>query len=315
MQWSFQAEADKQKWTEKVRPPPSFFKSVNDQWMCAHRSDTHIQSRLLMTPLVFPSTHWPNYLNQIRIRPLNSQSPFWFFFMVIQHTGEMSSLCYPTQCHRNMPRPCNTTQIPLLWYPAPTISQEVFFLSFAFWFPKVCQDQQIPQTSVPCQPPIQHPLLSPLSHPCLLVHMQRKEASPLWQQQNTTLQKRCAPLTVTIKKGVDRIRAGDDDLRGRDVQKEARREKKGLSLLCLLFFLHTFFFIFPGFIKPHLTHVWLGWRLSPQRVGSPFLHCMPLLHGALSFSRQFTFQNRRRADQTRSLTMRPFISGSRGMQR
>lgn len=92
-------------------------------------------------------------------------------------------------------------------------------------------------------PSIQHPLRSAPSHPipCLLVHMQRKEASPLWQQQNTTLQKRCAPLTVTIKKGVDRIRAGDDDLRGRDVQKEARREEKGLSFLCLHFF---FFFSF-----------------------------------------------------------------------
>lgn len=91
-------------------------------------------------------------------------------------------------------------------------------------------------------------------HPCLLLHMQRKEASPLWQQQNTTLQKRCAPLTVTIKKGVDRIRAEDDDLRGRDVQKEARREEKRAFFPLSLFFSYLFF-IFSGFIKPHLTHV------------------------------------------------------------
>lgn len=157
-------------------------------------------------------------------------------------------------------------QIPLLRYMLPLFLEKRSPPSFGFLFPKVCQDQQIPQASVlclavPCQPPPPlHP--TPAPHPptpCLLVHMQRKEASPLWQQQNTTLQKRCAPLTVTIKKGVDRIRAGDDDLRGRDVQKDARREEKGLSFLCLLFFFHTFFFffffIFPGFIKPHLTHV------------------------------------------------------------
>lgn len=103
-------------------------------------------------------------------------------------------------------------------------------------------------------PSIQHPRLTLPPHPCLLLHMQRKEASPLWQQQNTTLQKRCAPLTVTIKKGVDRIRAGDDDLRGRDVQKEARRgrEKGFLSSVSIFSYL---FFIFSGFIKPHLTHV------------------------------------------------------------
>jgi len=83
--------------------------------------------------------------------------------------------------------------------------------------------------------------------------MQRKEASPPWQQQNITLQKRCAPLTVTIKKGVDRIRAGDDDLRGRDVHKEARRKEKGLSFHCFLF--SYLFFIFRVFIKTHLTHV------------------------------------------------------------
>lgn len=146
----------------------------------------------------------------------------------------------------------STSQIPLPRYRAPTFSAEVFLLSFGFLFPKVCQDQQIPQASVPCQLPLSN--TRSRSTPPLLVHMQRKEASPLWQQQNTTLQKRCAPLTVTIKKGVDRIRAGDDDLRGRNVQKEARREEKGLSFLCFHFFV-PFFFIFSGIIKLHLTHV------------------------------------------------------------
>lgn len=150
---------------------------------------------------------------------------------------------------------------------APTISREAFPSVLWFLIPKGVSGsadttgiRALPCCALPAPPPPLHP--TPAPHPptpCLLVHMQRKEASPLWQQQNTTLQKRCAPLTVTIKKGVDRIRAGDDDLRGRDVQKDARREEKGLSFLCLLFFFHTFFFffffIFPGFIKPHLTHV------------------------------------------------------------
>lgn len=155
----------------------------------------------------------------------------------------------------------SNSQIPLFRYHAPTFSGGAFPVSFGFLFPKVCQDQQIPQTSAPRQPPPSSaPLLltlPALRRPSLLVHMQRKEASPLWQQQNTTLQKRCAPLTVTIKKGVDRIRAGDDDLRGRDAQKEARREQKrflsSVSIFSYLFFF--FFFIFSGFIKPHLTHV------------------------------------------------------------
>lgn len=123
---------------------------------------------------------------------------------------------------------------------SPTPSREAFPLSFGFWFPKVCHDQQILQASLPRHLPSPSSTLPPT--PALLVHMQRKEASPLWQQQNTTLQKRCAPLTVTIKKGVDRIRAGDDDLRGRDVQKDARRKEKGLSFLCLSFFISFFFF-------------------------------------------------------------------------
>lgn len=106
-------------------------------------------------------------------------------------------------------------------------------------------------------------------HPCLLVHMQRKEASPLWQQQNTTLQKRCAPLTVTIKKGVDRIRAGDDDLRGRDVQNEARREEKGLSFLCLLFS-YLFFFHFPRTHQAPLDTCLTGVALISPEGGVPF---------------------------------------------
>lgn len=136
----------------------------------------------------------------------------------------------------------------------------------------------------PAHPPIQTPFPIPTHpFPCLLVHMQRKEASPLWQQQNTELQKRCAPLTVTIKKGVDRIRAGDDDLRGRDVQEEVRRKEKGLSFLTLPLSSYFFSFIFP---KIHqvpldicLTEVTL---ISPEgRV--PFLLSVPLLHRALSF--------------------------------
>lgn len=150
--------------------------------------------------------------------------------------------------------------------PAPPTAKSLFsdimpplFLEKCSLCPLVSYSQRCVRISRyhkhPCLANPLHPTPAPLctlpAHPCLLVHMQRKEASPLWQQQNTTLQKRCAPLTVTIKKGVDRIRAGDDDLRGRDVQKEARREEKGLSFLCL----HFFFFIFSRFIKPHLTHV------------------------------------------------------------
>lgn len=118
---------------------------------------------------------------------------------------------------------------------------EVFPVSFGFHIPKgapgsadTAKQHSIHPTSAP-HPPARLP-------PSLLVHMQRKEASPLWQQQNTTLQKRCAPLTVTIKKGVDRIRAGDDDLRGRDVQKEARREEKRFSFPLSLFFIPFFLF-------------------------------------------------------------------------
>lgn len=163
-----------------------------------------------------------------------------------------------------------TCALPLQQPPPPTTTKSLFsnimlplFLEKRSLRPLVSYSQRCvrisryhrhPCLAPPPPSPIQHPLLTLPPHPCLLVHMQRKEASPLWQQQNTTLQKRCAPLTVTIKKGVDRIRAGDDDLRGRDVQKEARREEKGLSFLCLLFFSYLFF-IFPGFIKPHLTHV------------------------------------------------------------
>lgn len=156
----------------------------------------------------------------------------------------------------------------------------------------MCQDQQIPQASVPCQLPLS--TTRSASTPPLLVHMQRKEASPLWQQQNTTLQKRCAPLTVTIKKGVDRIRAGDDDLRGRNVQKEARRKEKGLSFLCLHFFIPFFFFFY--FLRIHqapLDTCLPGVAVISPEGGVPFSPCMPLFTEPFPFSRQFTFQNRR----------------------
>lgn len=156
---------------------------------------------------------------------------------------------------------------------SPTPSREAFPLSFGFWFPKVCHDQQILQASLPRHLPSPSSTLPPT--PALLVHMQRKEASLLWQQQNTTLQKRCAPLTVTIKKGVDRIRAGDDDLRGRDVQKDARRKEKGLSFLCLSFFISFFFFprIHQAPLDTCLTGVAL---ISPEgRVPLSPLHATP----------------------------------------
>lgn len=151
--------------------------------------------------------------------------------------------------------------------PPPPTAKSLFFRYHAFlrsvpsvlWFipkgvPGSADTTGIRASPTPFHPtPASNPPAPP--HPCLLLHMQRKEASPLWQQQNTTLQKRCAPLTVTIKKGVDRIRAGDDDLRGRDVQKEARREEKRAFFPLSLFFHTFFFFIFSGFIKPHLTHV------------------------------------------------------------
>lgn len=188
----------------------------------------------------------------------------------------------------------SNSQIPLFRYHAPTFSGEAFPVSFGFLFPKVCQDQQIPQTSAPRQPPPSSaPLLPAPPRPSLLVHMQRKEASPLWQQQNTTLQKRCAPLTVTIKKGVDRIRAGDDDLRGRDVQKEARREEKrflsSVSIFSYLFFFFHFLRIHQAPLDTCLTGVAL---ISPEG-GVPFSPLHATLRGALSFFRQFTFQNRR----------------------
>lgn len=151
-------------------------------------------------------------------------------------------------------------QIPLLRNPSPYTLLKVFSLSTLI--PKgVSWWGDTTGMLAYCQPPSHSDSIpNPLPpFPCLLVHMQRKEASQLWQQQNTELQKRCTPLTVTIKQGVDRIRAGDDDLRGRDVQKEARSKEKGLSFLTLPFF-HTFSFFFPRFIKPHLTYVWLGWR-------------------------------------------------------
>lgn len=169
---------------------------------------------------------------------------------------------------------------------APTISREAFPSVLWFLIPKGVSGsadttgiRALPCCALPAPPPL-HP--TPAPHPptpCLLVHMQRKEASPLWQQQNTTLQKRCAPLTVTIKKGVDRIRAGDDDLRGRDVQKDARREEKGLSFLCLLFFFHTFFFFFhfPRIHQAPLDTCLTGVALISPEGGVPFspLHATP----------------------------------------
>lgn len=146
-----------------------------------------------------------------------------------------------------MPCPCNNPHHHQQPNPSTPISCSHYFsgsVPSVLWFliPKGVSGSADTTgiRALPTPPSIQHQLLTLPPHPCLLVHMQRKEASPLWQQQNTTLQKRCTPLTVTIKKGVDRIRAVDDDLRGRDVQKEARREEKGLSFLCRLFF-HTFF--------------------------------------------------------------------------
>lgn len=163
----------------------------------------------------------------------------------------------------------------------------MFLLSFGFLFPKVCQDQQIPQASVPCQLPLSNTRSS--STPPLLVHMQRKEASPLWQQQNTTLQKRCAPLTVTIKKGVDRIRAGDDDLRGRNVQKEARREEKGLSFLCFHFFI-PFFFYFLRIHQAPLDTCLTGVAVISPEGGVPFSPCTPLFTEPFPFSVNLHFK-------------------------
>lgn len=153
---------------------------------------------------------------------------------------------HPPPCTRRRRQQSNPPSFPISY--APTFSlREVFPVSFGFHIPKgapgsadTAKQPSIHPTSAP------HPLPrlpTPSPAASLLVHMQRKEASPLWQQQNTALQKRCAPLTVTIKKGVDRIRAGDDDLRGRDVQKEARREEKRFSFPLSLFF-HTFLFIY-----------------------------------------------------------------------
>lgn len=39
-----------------------------------------------------------------------------------------------------------------------------------------------------------------------------------------------------------------------------RSEKEKERAFILLTFFSYFFFFFPGFIKPHLTYVWLGWR-------------------------------------------------------
>lgn len=155
-----------------------------------------------------------------------------------------------------MPCPCKSTRHQQQPNPSSLLSFSHFLcrsVPSVLWFliPKGVSGSADTTGIQPCQLPLSNTRSS--STPPLHVHMQRKEASQLWQQQNTTLQKRCAPLTVTIKKGVDRIRAGDDDLRGRNVQKEARREEKGLSFLCFHFFIP--FFIFSGIIKPHLTHV------------------------------------------------------------
>lgn len=73
-----------------------------------------------------------------------------------------------------------------------------------------------------------------------------------------------------------------------------RQEGKRKGFLSSVFFFSYLYFIFPGFIKPHLTHVWLGWRLSPQRVGSPFspLHATPsrspFLFSSIYISKQAT---------------------------
>lgn len=80
-------------------------------------------------------------------------------------------------------------------------------------------------------------------------------------------------------------------------------------------FFHTFFFFF-YFLRIHqapLDTCLPGVAVISPEGGVPFSPCMPLFTEPFPFSRQFTFQNRRWADQRRSLTMRPFISGWHGM--
>lgn len=278
-------------WTEKVTPPPSCDKRHipfhNCGWpIYVHTHTctlTHARSPIFSW-LVSSFSHSTDQM-RIRITPFNRKSPLSLSPFPLRGLSALVS-CHPCDIIHNVrdmclalaTAPCtDSNQIPPLWYHAPTISRAAFPLSFGFFFPKVCQDQQIPQASVPCQPPTpSSPTPAPRPPTRLLVHMQRKEASPLWQQQNTTLQKRCAPLTVTIKKGVDRIRAGDDDLRGRDVQKEARREEKGLSFLCLLFFSYLFFH-FPRIHQAPLDTCLTGVALISPEGGVPFspLHATP----------------------------------------
>lgn len=51
-------------------------------------------------------------------------------------------------CHALARAPAtSSSQIPLPRYHSPTFFAEVLLLSFGFLFPKVCQDQQIPQAS------------------------------------------------------------------------------------------------------------------------------------------------------------------------
>lgn len=131
--------------------------------------------------------------------------------------------------------PCNTTtiQIPWLWYLL------LLFLPERSLCPLVSDSHRCVMIGKrKCKPHC----LSPPTLPLLTCAYAEEETSLLWQQQNTPLQKRCTPLTAGIKKGVDRIRARDDDLREKDVRKEVRRKKKGLSFFWLLFFILFFSF-------------------------------------------------------------------------
>lgn len=99
-------------------------------------------------------------------------------------------------------------------------------------------------------------------------------------------------------------------------QECAKGGKKGRERAFFsLFPFFSYLFLFSQESSSPTWHMsnWGGGNL-PRGWGPLFcLHAT--LHGALSFSRQFTFQNRRWADQRRSLTMRPFISGWHGMLR
>lgn len=233
-------------------------------------------------------------------RSLNSQSCLFLFLFLLLSGFSVHWLAVIPVLSSTMSQTCALPlQHPHPYHPNPCtpISCSHYFLVKRSLCPLVSDSQRCVRISRyhrhPCfaNPSSNTRSSTPPPHPCLLVHMQRKEASPLWQQQNTTLQKRFAPLTVTIKKGVDRIRAGDDDLRGRDVQKEARREEKELSFLCLIFFIP--FFHFPRIHQAPLDTCLTRVALISLEGGVPFspLHATPSRSPFLFH--QFTFQNRR----------------------